>query len=157
MTGKCIKYGDMVSTDLIIAGKYTKTLDVNAMASHAMEDNDPTFIEKVKNGRSFIVAGSSFGCGSSREQAPLVLKISGVKCIVAKSFARIFFRNAVNLGIPIVECDTDKIDDGDDLVYDIGSSVLENRTKNEKYSVKSLPKLMVDILSAGGVVNYYKH
>lgn len=155
ITAKCIKYGDDVSTDLIIPGKFTKTLNNEELASHAMEDLDKDFHEKAMGG-AYIVAGEYFGCGSSREQAPVALKYSGVVGIVAKTFARIFYRNAINLGIAVIECDTDKINDGDILSYCPGDSILRDETTGEIFEVKALPDVMVQILHAGGLVSYYK-
>ena len=153
--GKVLKYGDYVDTDVIIAGKYTKTLDMKELTLHAMEDLDPDFHSKVSQG-DFIVAGQDFGCGSSREQAPLALKYAGVGCIIAKSFARIFFRNAINIGLPLIECNVDKISAGDILQYDVGGNMLINPTTNESISIKPLPGIMVDILQEEGLVNYLR-
>ncbi len=155
LLSKAIKYGDDINTDLIIAGKYTKTIDKKELAFHAMEDIDSDFTDKVKKG-AFVVAGSNFGCGSSREQAPIALKEAGVLCIVARSFARIFYRNAVNIGLPLVECDTSSISDGDVIEYEVGTEIVKNKTTGEEIPVKSLPAIMIDILNAGGVVGYYK-
>ena len=153
--GKVLKYGDYVDTDVIIAGKYTKTLDMKELTLHAMEDLDPDFHSKVSQG-DFIVAGQDFGCGSSREQAPLALKYAGVGCIIAKSFARIFFRNAINIGLPLIECNVDKISAGDILQYDVGGNMFINLTTNESISIKPLPGIMVDILQEEGLVNYLR-
>jgi len=113
-SGVAHKFGDDINTDYIIAGKYTKTLDYDSLAAHLFEDIDPEFIAKVRPG-DFIVAGSNFGCGSSREQAPIAIKHAGIAAVLAKSFARIFFRNAVNIGLPVIVCDTDRIAQGDRL------------------------------------------
>lgn len=153
MTGKVIKYGDNISTDAIIAGKYTKTLNFQDLADHAMEDLDPDFGEKVKT-RKIIVAGTYFGCGSSREQAPTALRVSGVECILAKEFARIFFRNAINVGMCVAECDTSLIDDGDEITFAPGDTAVVNHTKNITIPVAQMPQIMVDILADGGVENY---
>ncbi|MEW5921555.1 MAG: 3-isopropylmalate dehydratase small subunit [Bacillota bacterium] len=155
LTAKALKYGDDISTDLIIAGKHTKTLNMQELASHAMEAIDPEFAQKVKGG-AFVVAGSYFGCGSSREQAPVALKEAGVVCVVAKSFARIFYRNAINIGLPLVECDTSSISDGDILEYEVGSDKLINRTTGQEMPVAPLPDIMVKILNAGGITEYFK-
>jgi len=152
---KALKYGDDINTDLIIAGKYTKTINKKELALHAMEDIDPDFTDKAKEG-VFVVAGSNFGCGSSREQAPTALKEAGVLCIAAKSFARIFYRNAINIGLTLVECDTSSIADGDVLEYEVGSETVKNVTTGKKTRIVALPEIMVDILLAGGVVNYYR-
>lgn len=151
----CIKYGDDISTDLIIAGKYTKTLVIADLALHAMEDQDPKFHEKVDAGRKILVAGKYFGCGSSREQAPVALKASGIACVVAKSFSRIFYRNAVNIGLPIVECDTTDIEDGDELEYNLGDSQILNVTKGQTLAIAPLPEIMVEILNDGGIQGHF--
>ena len=150
---KCVKYGDDVSTDMLIAGRYTKTTDVQEMVSHCMEDLDPNYLEKMKEG-AFIVAGNNFGCGSSKEQATIVAKASGAVGIVAKSFARIFFRNAINLGLPVIECDTSDVSEGDVLSYDSNQGTISNLTTGKSISFKPLPQNMQKILDAGGVVNY---
>lgn len=155
MRAKALKYGDDISTDLIIAGKHTKTLNVQDLVDHAMEDLDPDFQAKAKGG-SIVVAGKYFGCGSSREQAPVALMASGVKAVVAKSFARIFYRNAINIGLPLMECDTAGIDDGDRLEYTVGDAFILNTTKNARIPVSPLPEIMVRILDAGGVVPFLK-
>lgn len=155
LISKSLKYGDDINTDLIIAGKYTKTIDRKELAYHAMEDLDSNFTEKVKES-SFVVAGSNFGCGSSREQAPIALKEAGTLCILAKSFARIFYRNAINIGLPLVECNTSSILEGDILEYEIGSEKVKNLTTSEEIPALPLPGIMIDILIAGGVINYYK-
>ena len=155
MRSACIKYGNDISTDLIIAGKYTKTLVLSDLAMHAMEDLDTEFHPKVDAGRRIIVAGTYFGCGSSREQAPVALKESGVSLIVAKSFSRIFYRNAVNIGLPIVECDTDRIDDGDVLEYELGGGAIYNATKEVAIQIMPLPKIMIEILSDGGILGHF--
>lgn len=155
LEGRVLKYGDYINTDVIIAGKYTKTLNMNELAKHAMEDLDPDFHSKLIKG-DFIVAGQEFGCGSSREQAPLALKHAGVGCIVAKSFARIFYRNAINIGLPLIECDVDAIQAGDALQYDLGSSTLTNLTSGLQIEIKPLPLIMVDILQEGGLIHYLR-
>lgn len=156
MQSRCVKYGNDISTDLIIPGKYTKTLVIQELADHAMEDLDPDFQTKVNGGQSIVVAGTYFGCGSSREQAPVALKAAGVELIAAKTFSRIFFRNAVNVGLPIVECDTDRIHDGDELSYTVGSDVLKNLTTGESLPVIPLPPIMVEIMACGGITGYFK-
>ena len=150
---KCIKYGDNISTDMFVAGRYTKTTDVQEMVSHCMEDLDPNYHEKIKGG-AFIVGGENFGCGSSKEQAAIVAKASGAVGVVAKSFARIFYRNAINLGLPVIECDTSRINDGDILVYDSALGQITNQTTGEVIKFKPLPENMQKILDANGVVNY---
>ena len=153
MRGKAIKYGDNISTDLIIAGKYTKTLNIQDLADHVMEDLDASFQARVKES-GILVAGSYFGCGSSREQAPTALIAAGVTCILAKDFARIFFRNAINLGLCVAECDTSQIDDGDDVEFSPGGAYVVNHSKGIRLPVTKMPQIMVDILAAGGVVPY---
>ncbi len=157
MKGTCIKYGNDISTDLIIAGKYTKTLNLGDLALHCMEDLDADFRRKVQEeGRSIIVAGSYFGCGSSREQAPVAIRESGIRLIVAKSFSRIFYRNAVNIGVPIVECDTDGIGDGDELSYQLGDGILYNLTRGTSFQVSPMPEIMVEIMLDGGIVPHFR-
>lgn len=155
ITKRAIVYGDDINTDLIIAGKYTKTLNISDLADHCMEDLDPDFHEKCKDG-AIVVAGKYFGCGSSREQAPTALKESGVKCVVAKSFSRIFYRSAINLGLPLVECDTSQIHDGDMLEYEFGGQKLVDKTTSQVIEVQPLPKLMLNILKNGGMVEVVK-
>lgn len=153
--GKALKYGDDINTDLIIAGKYTKTLNMSILAEHAMEDLDPDFHSRLSKG-DFVVGGKNFGCGSSREQAPLALKNAGVGCIVASSFGRIFFRNAINVGLSIVECDTSAISDEDELEYNVESGTLFNITKGTETRVESMPNVMIDILKEGGLVGFLR-
>ena len=155
ITAKAIVYGDDINTDLIIAGKYTKTLNLQELADHCMEDLDPAFHEKCAGG-AILVAGKYFGCGSSREQAPVALLKSGVRCVAAKSFSRIFYRSAINIGLPIVECDTSFIADGDLLEYEPGGSELKDLTNGASAPVTPLPELMVQILNSGGMVEYLK-
>ena len=154
MRAKCVKYGNDISTDLIIAGKYTKTLNLQDLADHAMEDLDPQFHERMGK-QGIVVAGTYFGCGSSREQAPVALKESGVLCVIAKSFSRIFYRNAVNIGLPIFECDTDRITDGDELEFELSSSVIRNVTTGEELAIAPLPEIMVEILNDGGITGHF--
>jgi 3-isopropylmalate/(R)-2-methylmalate dehydratase small subunit len=155
-SGKAHKFGNDVNTDYIISGKYKfKTLDMKALAKHVMEDLDPCFYEKVSAG-DFIVAGTNFGCGSSREQAPLAIKYADVGAVLAKSFARIFYRNAINTGLPVVECDTDQIDPGDDLLVDLAAGVISNRTKRITIPIKPLPEVMIKILNDGGLAAHFR-
>lgn len=147
-------YGDNINTDLIIPGKYTKTLHMEDLAAHVLEDLDPTFRHKMKKG-DWLVAGKNFGCGSSREQAPLALKHAGVSGVLAQSFARIFYRNAVNIGLPLVICDTTLINNGDWLQVDLTKGeILLN--VNAVLPCAKLPSIMQDILSAGGLVPFLK-
>lgn len=154
--GKAHKFGDDVNTDYIISGKYKfKTLDMKELAKHVMEDLDPDFYSKVRPG-DFIVGGSNFGCGSSREQAPLAIINANVGAVLAKSFARIFFRNCINTGLPVVECDTDRIDAGDELDIDLAGGRITNITKGETLDVKPLPDVMITILGDGGLAAHFK-
>jgi 3-isopropylmalate/(R)-2-methylmalate dehydratase small subunit len=154
---RAIKFGDDINTDYIISGKYKfKSNDMEAMAVHAMEDVDPHYFEKAKPEGAFLVAGSNFGMGSSREQAPLVLIHSNTKAVLAKSFARIFYRNAINTGLPVVECDTDLIDDGDQLSLDLEAGVLKNVTKGITIPFPPLPPVMAQLLADGGLVEHFK-
>jgi len=154
--GKAHKFGDDINTDYIISGKYKfKTLDMNKLAKHVMEDLDPDFYSKIEAG-DFIVAGRNFGCGSSREQAPLAIKHANIGAVLAKSFARIFFRNAINTGLPVIECDTDQIDAGDKLSLDLAAGKLVNETKNKDIEIKQLPEVMIKILNDGGLAEHFK-
>ena len=148
-------YGDNIDTDRIIAGKYTKTLDMNTLAEHVLEDLDPTFKDKVQQG-DLLVAGENFGCGSSREQAPIALKLSGVSVVIAKSFARIFFRNAINIGLPVLEIKNHDIESSDEIKVDLSKGEVINLTKSKSYFSTSMPKVMIDILQEGGLANYLK-
>lgn len=147
-------YGDSINTDLVIAGKYTKTLDFNELASHCMEDLDPQFSQRIEKG-DVLVVGSNFGCGSSREQAPVALKYAGVSAVLAKSFARIFYRNAINVGLPVMVCDTTGIGDNDTISIDMdrGEVTINN---SKKISCQALSPIMQSILSAGGLVEFLK-
>ncbi|MBE0476534.1 MAG: 3-isopropylmalate dehydratase [Coriobacteriia bacterium] len=157
MRAKAFKYGDDINTDYIISGKYKfKSADMEAMAVHAMEELDPRYYEKVKREGGFLVAGKNFGMGSSREQAPLVLIHSDTKAVLAKSFARIFYRNAINTGLPVVECDTDLVDDGDELALDLESGVVRDVTKGVEIPFAPLPPVMAQLLADGGLVEHFK-
>lgn len=154
--GKAHIFGSDVNTDYIISGKYKfKTLDMNELAKHVMEDLDPDFYSKVTPG-DFVVAGTNFGCGSSREQAPLAIKYAGISAVLAKSFARIFYRNAINTGLPVVECDTGQIEAGDELIVDLSAGVITNRTKGTTIPVKPLPGVMIKILDDGGLAPHFR-
>lgn len=157
ISGKAVKFGDNVDTDVIIPAKYLVHIDPHELALHAMEGLDPSFAEKAKSG-VIIVAGRNFGCGSSREQAPLALKYSGVKCVVAESFARIFYRNAINIGLPVIECAeaVKKIDEGDLLAVDLENGVIENISKGLRLETAKLPPFMVEILLNGGLIENLK-
>ena len=152
---KIYKYKDNVDTDVIIPARYLNSFDEKELASHAMVDIDPTFASTVEKG-DIIVAGQNFGCGSSREHAPLCLKTAGVKCVIAKSFARIFYRNSINIGFPIMECEeaADKIGKGDEVEVDFSTGVITNKTKNETYQSQPFPEFLQKMIDADGLVNY---
>lgn len=154
MRGRVHKYGDNVDTDSIIPGRFLKEMDPKRLAEHAMEGIDPDFVKKVKPG-DFIVAGKNFGCGSSREHAPIALRYAGIKAVLAKSFARIFYRNAVDGGhlIPI-EIDNnvyERLSDGDEIEVDVSKGIIRNLTKGELYNIKPIPELVMKIIKAGGI------
>lgn len=155
--GLAIKLGDNINTDFIISGRYKFSVtDMKELSRHIMEDIDPAFPAKIIRDRSIIVAGKNFGMGSSREQAPLVIKESGIIAVLAKTFARIFYRNGFNIGLPLIETDTDKINEFDTLDIDLDKGIVKNLTKDTALNIKPLPKFMQEILSEGGIVNYYK-
>ncbi|ADE37450.1 3-isopropylmalate dehydratase small subunit [Methanohalophilus mahii] len=154
MEGKVWKFGDDVDTDAVIPGRFLVLNTPEELAAHAFEGVRPDFAESVKE-NDIIVAGSNFGCGSSREHAPLALKGTKIGCVIAKSFARIFFRNAINIGVPLLECaDTDSIDENDKLKVDISTGVIENLSKGEKYQATPLPDFVREIVNAGGLIEY---
>lgn len=156
LQGKAHKFGDDINTDYIISGRYKfKIQDPHELAKHLMEDLEPDFYKKIKKG-DFIVAGRNFGCGSSREQAPLAIKYAGVYAVLAKSFARIFFRNSINIGLMLLECDTDAISDGDYLLVNIKKGLVYNETKNMKIQIRPLPDFILKILKDGGLVGHFK-
>ena len=152
ISGRVWRFGDNIDTDVIIPGKYLRTTDMSVFASHVMEGIDPQFSKKVQKG-DIIVAGKNFGCGSSREQAPLALKHAGVACIVAESFARIFFRNAINVGLPIIEAKVD-CEEGDIVEIDLGKGLVKN--KDRSYQGTRLPDFLREILVDGGLVEHRK-
>ena len=154
-SGKVFKYGDNIDTDVIIPARYLNTPDMKELASHCMEDIDKEFAQKVEEG-DIIVANKNFGCGSSREHAPLALKTAGVSCVIAKSFARIFYRNSINIGFAILECPeaVDGIDDGDEVKVDYETGKIYNLTKNTEYQGQPFPPFMQKIIEQGGLVNY---
>ncbi len=153
---KVWKFGNDVDTDAIIPGKYLTINKPQELAKHAFEGVRPEFSGSVRDG-DIIVAGLNFGCGSSREHAPLALKGAKVKCIIAKSFARIFFRNAINIGLPLLECpDTDRIEEGDNIEVDFESGIINNTTKNQTYYATPLPDFVRSIVDAGGLIGYAK-
>jgi 3-isopropylmalate/(R)-2-methylmalate dehydratase small subunit len=154
LRGKAHKFGDGISTDHIIPGRYAHLRSkLPELAKHVLEDVDPAFVKKVKAG-DFIVGGSNFGLGSSREHAPLVIKMAGVSAILAKSVARIFYRNAINLGLPVLICNTDKIDDGDELEVDLTKGTVRDRTNGGVLTFGRIPEVMLKILNEGGLIPY---
>lgn len=156
ITGKVWKFGDNIDTDLIIAARYLNTSDPHELAKHVMEDADPDFVKKLQPG-DIIVAGENFGCGSSREHAPIALKAAGVAAVVAKSFARIFYRNAFNMGLPIFELsETDKINEGDLISIDMEKGVVKDLNKHIEYKFAPIPPFMQELLACGGLMNYAK-
>ncbi len=156
--GKVFKYEDNVDTDVIIPARYLNTSDAKELAKHCMEDIDKDFVDKVANG-DIIVAGKNFGCGSSREHAPLVIKTCGTGCVIAKSFARIFYRNAINIGLPILECEKacDEISAGDTVKIDFDSGVITDVTTGKTYSAQPFPKFIQNIITSGGLLASIKN
>jgi len=156
MTGRVFKCGDNVDTDVIIPARYLNISDMKELSTHCMEDIDKDFVKNVK-ANDIIVAGNNFGCGSSREHAPQTIKENKVMCVIAKSFARIFYRNAINIGLPIIECDkTDEVDNGDILNVDFEKGVIVNTTKNKEYTINAFPEFIKKIIDAGGLMSYAK-
>jgi 3-isopropylmalate/(R)-2-methylmalate dehydratase small subunit len=156
LTGKAHKFGDSISTDHIIPGRYASLRsNLPELAKHVLEDADVNFAKKVKAG-DFVVGGNNFGLGSSREHAPLVIKMAGVSAILAKSVARIFFRNAINLGLPVLICDTDKINDGDELEIDLTAGTVKDKTNGALLTTGKIPEVMLKILNEGGLIDYVK-
>ena len=152
--GKAFKFGDNISTDHIAPGRlFHLRNDLAEFSKHVLEDADPEFASKVQKG-DFVVAGNNFGLGSSREHAPQIIKIAGVGAVIAKSFARIFYRNAINIGLLAIECDTDKIDAGDSLELDIKNGILKDVTKNIELKITPLPDVMIKLLDDGGLVEH---
>ncbi len=157
MQGKVIKYGHNVDTDVIIPARYLNTSDPKELAQFTMKDLDSTFVDRVKPG-DIMVAGKNFGCGSSREHAPIAIKASGISCIIAETFARIFFRNAINIGLPIMECPqaAKDIDDGDEVSIDVKTGTITNITKGKTYQAAPFPEFMQEIIKRDGLINYIK-
>ena len=155
LNGTVIKYGDNVDTDVIIPARYLNTIDKKELASHCMEDLDTTFTSRVKPG-DIMVGGENFGCGSSREHAPIAIKASGVSCVIAETFARIFYRNSINIGLPIIECKeaSERIEAGDEVEIDFDSGIITNKTKGESYKGQAFPEFMQKIIKAEGLMNY---
>ncbi len=153
--GIVFKYGDNVDTDVIIPARYLNSSDPEELASHCMEDIDKEFIKKVSKG-DIIVAAKNFGCGSSREHAPIAIKAAGVSCVIAETFARIFYRNAINIGLPIIECPEAalEIDAGDEVEIDFDTGIITDLTKNTTYKGQAFPEFMQKIIAAEGLINY---
>ena len=152
--GRVHKYGDNIDTDVIIPARHLNTANHKELASHCMEDIDTEFVHKVKDG-DIMVGGWNFGCGSSREHAPIAIKESGISCVIAKTFARIFYRNAINIGLAILECEeaSDKIQDGDEVVIDFDTGIITNVTRNETYQALPFPDFIKEIIAKGGLLN----
>ena len=157
IVGKAVKFGDNIDTDVILPGKYLVLTDPVELAKHAMAGLDQTFPQKAQNG-VVIVAGRNFGCGSSREQAPIALKHAGVKCVLAESFARIFYRNAINIGLPVLECHgvSSKVEEGDELAVNLEAGVIENRSRNSTLQATKLPAFIMEILKDGGLIEHLR-
>lgn len=157
LRGRAHRYGDNVNTDVIIPARYLTTSDVDELAAHCMEDIDPEFVRKVRPG-DMIVGGENFGCGSSREHAPLALRGAGVSCVIAQSFARIFFRNAINTGLPALVCPeaAAEIRDGEELSVNLAAGVIEDATTSRTYRAEPFPEFLREIIAAGGLVAYTK-
>ena len=153
--GTAIKYGDNVDTDVIIPARYLNSSDPKELAQHCMEDIDKDFVNKVKPG-DIMVGGKNFGCGSSREHAPISIKASGISCVIAETFARIFYRNSINIGLPIVECAeaAKAIKDGDEVEVDFDTGVITDKTTGEIYQGQAFPEFMQKIINAEGLINY---
>lgn len=152
-SGKVFKYGDNIDTDVIIPARYLNIQDMKELASHCMEDIDNNFSSKVEYG-DIIVANKNFGCGSSREHAPIAIKESGISCVIASTFARIFYRNAINIGLPILECEeaAENIQAGDKIEIDFDKGIIKNNTRNEEYKAEPFPPFMQRIISNGGLI-----
>ncbi len=156
LRGYVLKLGDNISTDHIQPGRYSYLRsNLPELAKHVLEDVDPTFISRVRKG-DFVVAGRNFGLGSSREHAPLIIKLAGVSAVLAKSAARIFFRNAINVGLPVLICDTDRISDGDELEVDLAAGTIVDLTNGARLTFGKIPEVMLNILNEGGLVPYIK-
>ena len=155
--GTVHKYGNNIDTDVIIPARYLNTADHKELASHCMEDIDINFVKKVKPG-DIMVAGENFGCGSSREHAPIAIKASGISCVIASTFARIFYRNSINTALPILECReaSEKIQDGDEVEIDFDNGIITNITRNETYKAEPFPEFIKDIINAGGLLKSLK-
>ncbi len=154
---KAIKFGDNINTDVILPGKYLELIDPKELAKHAMAGIDPDFPEKVKEG-AVLIGGKNFGCGSSREQAPIALKYSGVKCVIAEYFARIFYRNCINIGLPAIECEniSRNIDEEDSISIDLEKGIIRNETQDKSFKTNPIPKFLMSILQKGGLIECLK-
>lgn len=155
--GRVHKYGDNVDTDVIIPARYLITASHKELAAHCMEDIDKDFVNKVRPG-DIMVAEKNFGCGSSREHAPIAIKTSGISCVIASTFARIFYRNAINIGLPIMECDeaAKDIKDGDEVSVDFNTGIITNETTGKTYKAEPFPEFIQNIIAKGGLINYIK-
>ncbi len=157
LAGKVIKLGDNINTDTIISGRYKfQITDIKQLSQHLMEDLDPDFVKKITPGKTILVAGENFGMGSSREQAPLVIKEAGIVTVIAKNFARIFYRNSFNIGLPLIEADTSLIEDNEQLELDFDKGRIFNKKKNSTADIKPLPAFMQSLVADGGIVNHFK-
>jgi 3-isopropylmalate dehydratase small subunit len=155
LRGRCWKYGDNIDTDAIIPARYLASSDPAFLAQHCMEDADTEFVKKAQEG-DFIVAGRNFGCGSSREHAPVAIKAAGISCVIAKSFARIFYRNAFNMGLPILDCSeaVDEIEDGDEIEINLSKGTLRNLRSGAEFHASPIPPFMQELIDAGGLIGY---
>ena len=153
--GHVLKYGDKIDTDVIIPARYLNSFDAKELATHALVDIDPTFVERVQPG-DIMVAGKNFGCGSSREHAPLCLKTAGVSCVIAESFARIFYRNSINIGFAILECEqaAKEIEEGDEVEIDFDTGTIVDHTKGTQYQAQPFPPFLQKMIEVNGLVNY---
>ncbi|MGQ9542891.1 MAG: 3-isopropylmalate dehydratase small subunit [Candidatus Bathyarchaeia archaeon] len=157
ITAKILKFGDNINTDVILPGRYLESIDPEELGRHALEGLDPTFPQKAREG-VILIAGKNFGCGSSREQAPIALKSAGVKCVLAESFARIFFRNAINIGLPVLECEgiSSKTSEGDILSVDLRSGVVENKTTGTVLRATAMPQFILELIEEGGLIPHVR-
>ena len=157
LKGRALKLGNNINTDSIISGRYKFAItDIKELSRHIMEDIDPGFNKKITPGKSILVCGKNFGMGSSREQAPLVIKEAGIIAVAAKSFARIFYRNSFNIGLPLIEADTHAVEEGDILEIDLTKGVLTDASRKIRLPIQPLPGIIRELLAAGGILNYYK-
>jgi len=157
LRGKCWKFGDNIDTDVIIPARYLNTTNPNELALHVMEDADKEFVKKASKG-DIIIGGNNFGCGSSREHAPIAIKGFGISCVIAKSFARIFFRNSINIGLPIIESSevVDESDEGDEMEIITDEGIIKNISKQKEYKVREFPQFLQEIIDNGGLMNWIR-